>query len=213
VDPFPPAAAPAALAASAPLVAAATEARRPLLIGANLALLAAGTAATVFLWFRVFGADPSAFELSDLSAGAAPAFERTTVPAQTSAARPRTAPGRETQPASSPPAETTLQFTATASGGTPVVASQPAPPSSGATPPAAGGGGPATGGGSDGGGSGGSPTPPAPSSVGGGDGGGRALGSGTGHARGHDKDKGHDRAHTSGQGKKKGHDKHHDGKD
>src|SRR5919108_3999415 len=91
VDPFPPAAAPAVLAASALPAAAATKARRPLLVSANLALLAAGTAATVFLWFRVFGADPSAFELTDLSAGPAPAFERTTVPAQPSASQPGTA--------------------------------------------------------------------------------------------------------------------------
>jgi len=87
VPPFPAAASPAETAA--PLAAAAAaEAGRPLLVGANLALLAAGTAATVYLWFRVFGADPTAVDLSGANLAVAPAFERGSVPAQISTVRP-----------------------------------------------------------------------------------------------------------------------------
>jgi hypothetical protein len=83
-------------AAGASPVATGAEGRRLLLLGANLALLAAGTAATVFLWFRVFGADPTPLDL-DLAGPAASAFERVTVPAQI--AGQRSAPQRKPAPA------------------------------------------------------------------------------------------------------------------
>ena len=55
-----------------------TESVRPqLLAGANLALLAAGTAATIYLWLRVFGADAGPF--SSLAERASQAFGRTSV--------------------------------------------------------------------------------------------------------------------------------------
>lgn len=50
----------AVAAAGAPAAAAATgagPAGAPLLLGTNLALLAAGTAATIYLWLRVFSGD------------------------------------------------------------------------------------------------------------------------------------------------------------
>lgn len=50
-----------------------------LLAGVNLALLAAGTAATIYLWLRVFGADAGPISLP--SANASAAFGRTTVAA------------------------------------------------------------------------------------------------------------------------------------
>lgn len=75
VKPFPA----AAVATAAP--ASASLDRRPFLVGANLALLAAGTAATVYLWLRVFGADPTS-SLPMPADGAAPAWERTIVPAE-----------------------------------------------------------------------------------------------------------------------------------
>lgn len=57
-----------------------SESVRPqLLAGANLALLAAGTAATIYLWLRVFGADAGPF--SSLAERASQAFGRTSVAA------------------------------------------------------------------------------------------------------------------------------------
>jgi hypothetical protein len=150
VHPFP-AAAPAALASAAPLAAAGIDARRPLLVGANLALLAAGTAATVFLWFRVFGADPAALELSDPGLAAAPAFERSTIPAQISSGTPsraRSKPGSEARRAASTP--TTASSSVQEAGGTLVAAREPAVPSSPVRAPS-GGDGAAVGGGSGGG--------------------------------------------------------------
>lgn len=113
--------APVAVAAGAatgapPAVAAASgeAGRAPLLVGANLALLAAGTAATVYLWLRVFGADPTSLVLPADSA--APPFERSTIPAAidlTPAATPRPRPEGSvrsggsrsaTEPATAPPA-------------------------------------------------------------------------------------------------------------
>jgi len=77
VRPFPGPPAVAAAAAAAPAAVAAV--RRPLLVGANLSVLAAGAAATAFLWLRVFGADP--LTPVDPGTSAAQAFERKTVPA------------------------------------------------------------------------------------------------------------------------------------
>jgi hypothetical protein len=168
VHPFP-AAAPAALASATPLAAAATDARRPLLGGANLALLAAGTAATVFLWFRVFGADPAAFELSDPGLAAAPAFERSTIPAQISSGTPsrvRSKPGSEARRAASTPSRASSSVQE--AGGTLVAAREPAVPSSPGRAPSGderaavgGGSGGGAGGGAGGGSGAGQPKTPA----------------------------------------------------
>ncbi|HXV58020.1 MAG TPA: hypothetical protein VD704_09140, partial [Gaiellaceae bacterium] len=49
---------------AAPVLATATAGERPpFLVSANLALLAAGTAVTIYLWLRVFGADVTPFSL------------------------------------------------------------------------------------------------------------------------------------------------------
>lgn len=66
-----------AAAAAAPAAAAAV--RRPLFAGASLCALAAGAAVTGYLWLRVLGVDSLTPALP--SAGAAPAFERQTMPA------------------------------------------------------------------------------------------------------------------------------------
>lgn len=82
VRPLPTAVAPIpALAAGPPvLMAAKADSMRPqLLTGANLALLAAGVAATVYLWLRVFGADAGPFAF--LAERASQAFGRTSVAA------------------------------------------------------------------------------------------------------------------------------------
>jgi len=66
-------------AATLPVARAASE-RPPMLVGANLALLAAGTAATIYLWMRVFSPD-AAFQSSPVEHAAA-AFARSTVSAE-----------------------------------------------------------------------------------------------------------------------------------
>src|SRR5512145_292132 len=80
--PAPPRALPTPLAsvpalAAGPAVGRIESGRPQLLAGVNLALLAAGTAATIYLWLRVFGADagPISFPATNASA----AFGRTTV--------------------------------------------------------------------------------------------------------------------------------------
>jgi hypothetical protein len=71
-----------------PMPTARAETARPhLLGGANLALLAAGTAATIYLWLRVFGADTGPF--SFLAERASQAFGRTTVAAAIDLTPPR----------------------------------------------------------------------------------------------------------------------------
>jgi hypothetical protein len=67
-----------ALAGGPVLMAGAASMRPQVLAGANLALLAAGTAATIYLWLRVFGADLAPIFPVD---SASPAFERGTVAA------------------------------------------------------------------------------------------------------------------------------------
>jgi len=68
--------------ASGPVPTARAQSVRPqLLTGANLALLAAGIAATIYLWLRVFGADAGPF--SFLAESASKAFGRTSVAATT----------------------------------------------------------------------------------------------------------------------------------
>jgi hypothetical protein len=66
-------------AATLPVARAASE-RPPMLVGANLALLAAGTAATIYLWMRVFSPD-AAFQPAPAEYAAA-AFARSTVSAE-----------------------------------------------------------------------------------------------------------------------------------
>jgi hypothetical protein len=73
----PPLAAVPALAAAGPAAVRVEGGRPQLLAGVNLALLAAGTAATIYLWLRVFGAD--AGPISFPAANASAAFGRTTV--------------------------------------------------------------------------------------------------------------------------------------
>ena len=60
--------------------AGAASVRPPVLVGANLALLAAGTAATIYLWMRVFSPD-AAFQPAPAE-HAAVAFARSTVSAE-----------------------------------------------------------------------------------------------------------------------------------
>jgi hypothetical protein len=70
-----------AMAGAAPLpVAGAASVGPPMLVGANLALLAAGTAATIYLWMRVFSPD-AAFQPASAE-HAAVAFARSTVSAE-----------------------------------------------------------------------------------------------------------------------------------
>jgi|SRR5919108_2785545 hypothetical protein len=192
--------------AAAPLAAPAMVARRPLLWGANLALLAVGTAATVFLWFRVFGVDPSAFE-PDPGTDAAHAYERSQVPAQLSTAgtssQPKSEPAAkraaaalnrpaerrataERQRIATAPAVVTAARRRTGSGGDSASREKPSKTFSSAPPRAL----------ADGGGGQGNR--------------GRSETAPHGKAKGHDKhhSKDHDRAHSSGRGKKKGHAKH-----
>lgn len=125
--------APPAAAAAAPLDATVADGQRPLLLGANLALLATGAAATVFLWLRVFGADPTLLNL-DKAGPAASAFERMTVPAQITARR--SSPRRKPTPASSavssgPRPRAVAPAPATGGAGTLVAAPAPSPPGRG----------------------------------------------------------------------------------
>src|ERR687891_453567 len=230
VEPFP---ASALVAASAPVPAALD--RRPFLLGANVALLAAGAAVTVYLWLRVFTADPS----SSLSrpASATPAQGRATVPSQIDGSPPGSSQPDRNRPAEASadaPSEGEAQPTPS-TGPPPVLVSNPSPRSP--SPTAGGGGGPAAGGNGGGGGGGGGdprgpepPKPPAPSPPdtpgkceddvdcddvdddsddGGGDKSEQdgSHGGKTKEKSKHEKD--HTRAHESGNGKKKGHGTHH----
>jgi hypothetical protein len=76
-----------ALAVGALPATTTVSARPHFLGGANLALLAAGTAATIYLWLRVFGADAGPF--SSLAERASQAFGRTTVAAAIDLTPPR----------------------------------------------------------------------------------------------------------------------------
>jgi hypothetical protein len=125
--------------------------------GANLALLAAGTAATIYLWLRVFGAD--AGPVSFPAANASDAFARSTVaaaidlsPAPEARPQPESAVrGGGSQPATSPPVAAvvsgggaTLVTNRTPAkprpsnrpGGGPVVRPTNPPPAPAPTPPA-----------------------------------------------------------------------------
>jgi hypothetical protein len=161
VKPIP---APTLVAAAAPVPAA--LARRPFLVGANVALLAAGAAAAVYLWLRVFAADPSS-SLS-LPESATPAQGRATVPSQIDGS-----PRGSSQPDRNGPAGASADSSGGEAGPTPstepppILVSNPSPrsPSSnGGT----GGGDPAGGGNGGGAGGGGGdpqgPEPPKPPS-------------------------------------------------
>jgi hypothetical protein len=162
VKPFP---APALGAAAAPV--ATVLDRRPFLLGANVALLAAGTAVTVYLWLRVFGADPSS-SLSLPAESGTPAWERATVPAAIDTTpEGATRPEREAVPARRTP-RAVAPATSEAPAPDPTRSSTPAPVLvSNPTPPA-----PPVGGGGDGGGGGGGSTGGGGGSGGGGGGGG-----------------------------------------
>jgi hypothetical protein len=67
-----------ALATGLPPAARAESVRPQLFAGANLALLAAGTLATIYLWLRVFGADAGPFSFA---ASASEAFSRSSIAA------------------------------------------------------------------------------------------------------------------------------------
>jgi hypothetical protein len=94
-------------------MARAETARPSFLAGANLALLAAGTAATIYLWLRVFGVDPGPIPFP--AANTSDAFARSTVaatidlsPAPEARPQPESSVrGGGSQPATSPPATTT----------------------------------------------------------------------------------------------------------
>jgi hypothetical protein len=84
-------------AALMPAAVASARALRPLgTPAATLCLLAAGTAAAVFLWVNALGADPSSFTLGRLSAP--PAFGNQTIQAHVEPAPPRTGPAERKAP-------------------------------------------------------------------------------------------------------------------
>lgn len=212
VKPFP-APAPALTSSAAP--AALGSDRRPVLLGGNVALLAAG-AATVYLWLRVFGADPSS-SLFLPGESAARAFERATVPAFVDTVRersvrpePESVLARRTPPAPAP-APAAAEPTTPAPAAT-LAVSRTAQPSA----PARGNGGGSGRGDGEGKGGGGGVAQPKPA---------RSLrpaasppvstptksGLPAGKAKGEAKPKNanHQAAHGNGNGKKTGHDKHH----
>jgi hypothetical protein len=128
--PAPLAAVPALAGAPAGMVRA-ESARPQFLVGANLALLAAGTAATIYLWLRVFGADAGPIPFP--AANASDAFAKSTVaaaidlsPAPEARPQPESSVrGGGSQPATSPPA---APVTAGDGGGTLVSNPKPAKP-------------------------------------------------------------------------------------
>jgi len=84
-------------AALMPAAVGSARALRPLgTPAATLGLLAAGTAAAVFLWLNALGTDPSSFTLGRLSAP--PAFGHQTIQAHVQPAPPRTGPAERTAP-------------------------------------------------------------------------------------------------------------------
>jgi hypothetical protein len=89
VEPVPAALVPAAVGSASALRPLGTPA-------ATLGLLAAGTAAAVFLWLPVVGADPSSFTLGRLSAP--PAFGHQTVQANVEPAPPSAGPAGRRAP-------------------------------------------------------------------------------------------------------------------
>jgi hypothetical protein len=101
---------------------------------ATLGLLAAGTAAAVFLWLPVLGADPSSFTLGRLSAP--PAFGHQTVQAHVEPAPPSTGPAERRAPDRTAPV-TVVKFVTAPSptGFAPAPAMDGAPKSQPSSPP------------------------------------------------------------------------------
>jgi hypothetical protein len=112
-----------------PAAAGSTPALRSLATPAStLGLLAAGTAAAVFLWLRVLGADPSSYTLGRLSTP--PAFGHQTVQAQVEPAPPPIGPAERKAPDSAAPVTVVNLITAPSPTG-----SAPAPAKNGAQKP------------------------------------------------------------------------------
>jgi hypothetical protein len=181
VEPVPPALMPAAVGSASALRPLGTPA-------ATLGLLAAGTAAAVFLWLNALGTDPSSFTLGRLSAP--PAFGHQTIQAHVEPAPPRTGPAERKAPDRAAPA-TVVQV---------VTAPSPTAPSPTGLAPA-----PATDGADE-------PQPSSPPTLArpatqprGGSGPGKATGKGHAkHGKGHAKHGETDGAHSPGHGQGKG---------
>jgi hypothetical protein len=181
VEPVPPALMPAAVGSASALRPLGTPA-------ATLGLLAAGTAAAVFLWLNALGTDPSSFTLGRLSAP--PAFGHQTIQAHVEPAPPRTGPAERRAPDRAAPV-TVVQV---------VTAPSPTAPSPTGLAPA-----PATDGADE-------PQPSSPPTLArpatqprGGSGPGKATGKGHAkHGKGHAKHGETDGAHSPGHGQGKG---------
>ena len=181
VEPVPPALMPAAVGSASALRPLGTPA-------ATLGLLAAGTAAAVFLWLNALGTDPSSFTLGRLSAP--PAFGHQTIQAHVEPVPPRTGPAERKAPDRAAPA-TVVQV---------VTAPSPTAPSPTGLAPA-----PATDGADE-------PQPSSPPTLArpatqprGGSGPGKATGKGHAkHGKGHAKHGETDGAHSPGHGQGKG---------
>lgn len=181
VEPVPAALVPAAVGSASALRPLGTPA-------ATLGLLAAGTAAAVFLWLNALGTDPRSFTLGRLSAP--PAFGHQTIQAHVEPAPPRSGPAERKAPDRAAPV-TVVQF---------VTAPSPTAPSPTGLAPA-----PATDGADE-------PQPSSPPTVArpatqprGGSGPGKATGKGHAkHGKGHAKHGETDGAHSPGHGQGKG---------
>jgi len=181
VEPVPAALVPAAVGSASAL-------RPPGTPAATLGLLAAGTAAAVFLWLNALGTDPRSFTLGRLSAP--PAFGHQTIRAHVEPAPPRSGPAERTAPDRAAPV-TVVQF---------VTAPSPTAPSPTGLAPA-----PATDGADE-------PQPSSPPTLArpatqprGGSGPGKATGKGHAkHGKGHAKHGETDGAHSPGHGQGKG---------
>jgi hypothetical protein len=181
VEPVPAALVPAAVGSASALRPLGTPA-------ATLGLLAAGTAAAVFLWLNALGTDPSSFTLGRLSAP--PAFGHQTIQAHVEPAPPRTGPAERKAPDRAARV-TVVQF---------VTAPSPTAPSPTGLAPA-----PATDGADE-------PQPSSPPTLArpatqprGGSGPGKATGKGHAkHGKGHAKHGETDGAHSPGHGQGKG---------
>ena len=181
VEPVPAALVPAAVGSASALRPLGTPA-------ATLGLLAAGTAAAVFLWLNALGTDPRSFTLGRLSAPTA--FGHQTIQAHVEPAPPRSGPAERKAPDRAAPV-TVVQF---------VTAPSPTAPSPTGLAPA-----PATDGADE-------PQPSSPPTLArpatqprGGSGPGKATGKGHAkHGKGHAKHGETDGAHSPGHGQGKG---------
>jgi hypothetical protein len=181
VEPVPAALMPAAVGSARALRLLGTPA-------ATLGLLAAGTAAAIFLWLNALGTDPRSFTLGRLSAP--PAFGHQTIQAHVEPAPPRTGPAERKAPDRAAPV-TVAQF---------ITAPSPTAPSPTDLAPT-----PATDGADE-------PQPSSPLTLArpatqshGGSGPGKATGKGHAkHGKGHAKHGETDGAHSPGHGQGKG---------